>query len=340
MFKINLLAALILLLLVTKGGPAFCASLDSDNARTAKPQLDRSYNTMQDEYKYNDSRMDKIQIQNVLPLIAAKTIGGYEQQRDLSIIHSLIFIAIVIVALCILFTVVMQLKKIKVTGQLIKEKNEELAAINRKLMEHTRINEEHIGFFFKRSFSNISILEKLKRKIEHSIKMKKIDDALEIVTSIQITKEREYLFNALDDIFLKLFPNFVTTFNELLKPEDQIWPQKDQSLNTTLRIFALIRLGIKDDETIAGILDYSVSTIYTYKIRIKAKAIVRGEEFEKRLMDIKFINPENKPETVVHQRKNDFLSIISLLVAKKNFFPPVYINEPEILPAENVRECH
>lgn len=262
--------------------------------------------------EFYGARGHKIDIQNILPLIAGKTIMETERQRDKSIIYSLVFAVIVIVVLCVLFIVFIQLKKIKASEQLINEKNEQLALINMRLMEHTRINEEYIGFFFKRSFSNISMLEKLKRKIEHSIKMRKFDDALDLMASIQISKERQYLYNTLDHIFLKLFPNFVTAFNELLKPEDQIWPQSDLSLNTTLRIFALIRLGIKDDETIAGILDYSVSTIYTYKIRIKAKAIVKGEEFDRRLMDIKFINPENQEVHKTSQQKINYLYLVQL----------------------------
>ena len=240
--------------------------------------------------EFYGARGHKIDIQNVLPLIAGKTIMETERQRDKSLIYTLIFAFIIFIVLCVLYIVNVQLKKVKVSEQLINKKNDQLASINMKLMEHTRINEEYIGFFFKRSFSNISMLEKLKRKMEHSIKTKKFNEALEVVTAIQIGKEREYLYDTLDQIFLKLLPNFVPAFNELLKPEDQIWPQKEQSLNTILRIFALIRLGIKDDETIAGILDYSVSTIYTYKIRIKAKAIVKGDEFDKRITSIKFID--------------------------------------------------
>ncbi|PWG77968.1 DUF6377 domain-containing protein [Pararcticibacter amylolyticus] len=240
--------------------------------------------------EFYSSRSHKIDIQNVLPLIAGKTILETERQRDKSIIYTLIFAVIVVVAVCILFVVFIQLRKIKVNERLINEQKDQLQSSNLKLMEHTRINEEYIGFFFKKSFSYISMLENLKRRVERRIKMKKVDDALEIMSDVQIEREREDLYHTLDQIFLKLLPNFIPAFNELLKPEDQIWPQKEESLNTVLRIFALIRLGIKDDETIAGILDYSVSTIYTYKIRIKAKAIVKGEEFDKRIMNIKFIN--------------------------------------------------
>ncbi len=241
--------------------------------------------------EFYSARSHKIDIQNILPLIAGKTIMETERQRDKSIIYSLIFAVIVVIVVCILFIVFIQLKKIKVSDRLISQQNDQLASINLKLMEHTRINEEYIGFFFKKSFSYISMLENLKRSVERKIKVKKFDDALEITTAVQIGRERQYLYNTLDQIFLKLLPNFIPAFNELLKPEDQIWPEKEESLNTVLRIFALIRLGVKDDETIAGILDYSVSTIYTYKIRTRAKAIIKGEEFDKRIMNIKFITP-------------------------------------------------
>lgn len=59
-----------------------------------------------------------------------------------------------------------------------------------------------------------------------------------------------------------------------------------ESLNTELRIFALIRIGISDHEQIAEILEYSVSTIYNYKTKVKNKSVLPNEEFEKRIMEI------------------------------------------------------
>ena len=75
----------------------------------------------------------------------------------------------------------------------------------------------------------------------------------------------------------------------MLNPEDQIWPKDNEFLNTNLRIFALMRLGIKDNQKIANILENTLSTIYTYKTRIKSKAVVRGDEFDNKIMEIKFV---------------------------------------------------
>jgi DNA-binding NarL/FixJ family response regulator len=80
------------------------------------------------------------------------------------------------------------------------------------------------------------------------------------------------------------------SFNSLLKQEDQIWPEPEETLNATLRIFALMRLGVTEVESIAKILDYSISTVYTYKNRIKSKALIPPDEFEQKLMDVKFID--------------------------------------------------
>jgi DNA-binding NarL/FixJ family response regulator len=87
-------------------------------------------------------------------------------------------------------------------------------------------------------------------------------------------------------VFLRIFPNFVSRFNALFAPEDQIRLKENELLNIDLRIFALIRLGITDNEKIAQILEYSVNTIYAYKTRIKNRSTVPNEEFETRILEI------------------------------------------------------
>ena len=89
-----------------------------------------------------------------------------------------------------------------------------------------------------------------------------------------------------NDSDYKLFPDFVEEFNALLKPEERIVLEDDSRLSTTLRIFALIRLGIEDSSKIAEFLHYSVNTIYNYRAKIKNSAICDREEFEQRVKQI------------------------------------------------------
>jgi DNA-binding NarL/FixJ family response regulator len=83
-----------------------------------------------------------------------------------------------------------------------------------------------------------------------------------------------------------LVPNFIEEFNKLLKPEARMVPDKDELLNTELRLFALIRLGVEDSSKIAEFLHYSVNTIYNYRAKVKNASIISRDDFEKRVKEI------------------------------------------------------
>lgn len=183
-----------------------------------------------------------------------------------------------------------RLKKVRIRESAVQEKYQHLDQINKRLLEDGHIKEEYLGHFFHLISGYISTLEKVKRNTEHKLKIKNYEGLMQLANEIDIKKERAGLFYTFDTIFLKLFPNFIHAFNSLLKPEDQIWPKGGEILNTILRIFALMRLGIKDTQTIANILESTVSTVYTYKNRIKTKAILHGEDFDSKIMEIKFVD--------------------------------------------------
>src|SRR5690606_29840494 len=96
-----------------------------------------------------------------------------------------------------------------------------------------------------------------------------------------------------DSVFLRLFPDFVHQFNKLLDPGDPILPDHEGELNSDLRIYALIRLGVQDNKKISEILNLSVNTIYAYKTRVKNKSVVPDESFLDRVMEIKSVEQSN-----------------------------------------------
>jgi len=249
-----------------------------------------------DDADFYGARLRKIKIGAVLPIVAAKKIILAENEKNKFLIYLLSITVLAVLIALVSFIVFIQLKRLKVKERIIEEKNVLLEKINEKLIEDTHIKEEYIGYFFNVISGYILKLEKLKRNVERKITIKKYDDVLLSVNEINIKKERETLFYTFDHIFLKIFPNFISTFNSLFKKEDQIWPKDNEVLNTDLRIFALMRLGISDVETIANILEYSVNTIYVYKMRIKAKALVPSDEFDHRIMDIKAIEVLSKAQ--------------------------------------------
>ena len=237
--------------------------------------------------EFYGARQRIFQISTILPIVAAEKLSHSEEEKTT---FQIFLVSVTILTLLIIFFSVMlykQLQALKAKEKIIEETNEELARTNEKLVEGTKIKEEYIGYFFDVISGYILKLEKLKRSIDMKLTVKKIDDIGIIINNINIKEEREKLFHTFDSIFLKIFPNFITEFNSLLKNEDQIWPKEHEVLTTDLRIFALIRMGIEDNATIANILEYTEKTIYVYKMRIKAKALIHGDEFEKRIMAIR-----------------------------------------------------
>ena len=85
---------------------------------------------------------------------------------------------------------------------------------------------------------------------------------------------------------ISLIPSCWSWRTEWPSPEQRIHLDDTSRLNTDIRIFALIRLGIDDSSKIAEFLHYSVNTIYNYRARIKNGATCGRDEFEKKVKEI------------------------------------------------------
>jgi hypothetical protein len=242
-----------------------------------------------DQSRHYGNRKQESEVIAVLKIVAAQKVIDSENKKNSFLRFLIIIFALAIISLAyISFLVRSRLKRIKIREAAVQQRNSQLDNLNKKLLEDARIKEAYIGYFFNIISGNILKLEKVKRIIMRNSKTQDYEEILKLAREIDIREERENLFHTFDNIFLKLFPQFIITFNSMLKPEDQIWPKDNEVLNTSLRIFALIRLGIKDNQVIANILETALTTVYTYKTRIRAKAIVPADEFENLLMEVKF----------------------------------------------------
>jgi hypothetical protein len=210
--------------------------------------------------EFYGARQRQFQISTLLPIVAAQQLTYSEKERTRLLMYFVFITALAVVI--VVFTVLLfkQLKKVQAKEKIIEDKNIELEAINGKLQEDTRIKEDYIGYFFNAISGYISRLEKLKHSIDTKLSIKKYDDIQITINNINIKKERETLFYTFDHVFLKIFPNFITSFNALFNEKDQIWPKEHEVLTTDLRIFALMRLGITDVQAIDNILEYSEKT--------------------------------------------------------------------------------
>ncbi|PJJ07313.1 hypothetical protein CLU83_0475 [Flavobacterium sp. 1] len=169
----------------------------------------------------------------------------------------------------------------------ITETNSQLQERNAQLSESNHIKEEYIAHFFSLCSSYINKLENYRVILNKKAALKQFDEIYKMLKSTTLVeKELEELYENFDVIFLNLYPTFVKDFNTLLINEEQIVLKQGELLNTELRIFALIRLGITDSVKIAAFLRYSLSTIYNYRTKARNKAAVSRNDFEETVMKI------------------------------------------------------
>ena len=239
--------------------------------------------------EFYGARQRKVQVSSVLSLIEGERINAVEAQRRLLVQYAIVVTLLGIVLAVLIVVIRRQVKKLQKAQQMITEAHAAQRLINDKLEEANKIKEEYIGYFFSLDSEFFVKLERLKRTLDQKVADRKFEDIRFIVNNIQLKKEKEELLRSFDTVFLRIFPHFVAQFNSLFKEEDQVRLKDNEPLNIDLRIFALIRMGISDNDKIAQILEYSVNTIYAYKTRIKNRSLVPNDEFEARIMDIKSV---------------------------------------------------
>ncbi len=239
--------------------------------------------------EFYGARQRKVQVSSILSLIEGERINGVEAQRRLLIQYAAVVTLLGILLAALIVVIRRQVKKLQKAQQLITEAHATQRLINEKLEEANKIKEEYIGYFFNLDSEFFVKLERLKRTLDQKLADRKFEEIRYIVNNIHLKKEKEDLLRSFDTVFLRIFPHFVARFNALFKEEDQVKLKEDELLNIDLRIFALIRMGISENEKIAQILEYSVNTIYAYKTRIKNRSLVPNDEFDARIMDIKSV---------------------------------------------------
>lgn len=158
----------------------------------------------------------------------------------------------------------------------MEELNKKLIIANKSLHEQNAVKQEYIGFVLLLCSDYISKLDEYRKNIRRKIKARKFEELNEAIeTPILLQKEVKDFHKNFDAIFLHVFPTFVDDFNALLQPGHRFTLKEANALNTDLRIFALMHLGIVDSGKIADFLHISVQTVYNSRLRTRDKAISR-----------------------------------------------------------------
>ncbi len=246
---------------------------------------------MNDAYFFN-ARHRKVEASDILPIIEASRFEIMQQQQ------SKLFIALLFVtflSLCVLtamYFILKQMKQLKKARRLIQKQNVDLKEVNKRLKDGNRIKDEYIGYFFSLNSAFMDEFDSFRRLVTRKLAGKQYNELLQIVKQDDSQKNRENKFVSFDSIFLKLFPDFMEHFNALFPEQEQIVLPSPVTLNTELRIFALIRLGVTDSDHIAKFLNYSVNTINTYKSKVKNRSIIPNNLFEQKIMEIESVKSD------------------------------------------------
>ena len=192
-------------------------------------------------------------------------------------------------------------KALKDSNNELKDSNNELKDSNKALrnsndeLENTNAKRELMAnAFIMLCYQYIERLESQRKLVIRKIRANQQNELLSILSSSKLsTEENQNFLSQFDKIFLSLYPSFVNELNSLLIPEAQIELKEDNKLTPSLRVAALVRLGVTESPKIAGILSYSLQTIYNYRSTLKNSAIDK-ENFEENLQKLCSVYPKSK----------------------------------------------
>ena len=248
-----------------------------------------------------NARLRKLEILEIFPIIndayQQKTEKQQEQMKwTLASISMLSFFLLLAI-----FYVYKQMKKVAAArrevidaNKRLKELNDELHLSNAQLKEanhsiaeNSYLKEEYIGRYMDQCSVYLEKMDNYRRSLGKIAATGNVEELYKNIKSSKfIEGELKEFYTNFDNTFLQLFPTFVEDFNALLADDEQISLKAGERMNTELRIFALIRLGITDSVKIAQFLRYSVTTIYNYRTKVRNKAAGDRDLLEQEVMTI------------------------------------------------------
>ena len=259
--------------------------------------IDRAYRYMRvavDDANFYGTRLRNIQASYIVPkILTAYQTKQERNHRNMTwLLGAISLIALLLVALVI--TIYQLLKRYRRLNAQKKEINEQLRQANSRLndtigqlnesnallQDREKLKEEYIARFLALSSKFIDRGEEQRKALYRLYRDRKTEDLARELRSTHSGSENAQLFyENFDNAFLNIYPRFVDEVNKLLQEDGKIEVKPGKRLTTEARVLALLRIGITDNQSIAAILRASLTTIYTYRSKLKARALDR-DNFE------------------------------------------------------------
>lgn len=241
----------------------------------ARGDTERAYECLSVALAYAvecNAAMRMLQTSEALPVIEA----AHRDTVALSRRRLNIVIGVMALSLLAVLTMLVKLRK----------KMRQMSQLQEVLAGANRVKEMYMSQFLNLCTTYMSKLNQFCKIASRKISTGHVDDLYKLTNSGRFVEEqsREF-YDTFDKAFLHIYPDFVDEVNRLLKPDERIELKEDEVLNTDLRILAFMRLGVEESTRIAQVLNYSVHTIYSYRNRLRNRAVDR-ENFEADVMKI------------------------------------------------------
>lgn len=269
----------------------------------AEGEVQRSYvylNTALDDALKCKARMRTFEVSEILPVVVESYDYQINKQKHISEVFSIVLFILLVLILAGFVYVYVQMRrmaalrkhtavvneKLRKAMQEIRNSNQKLGTFNSRLKESNLIKEEYITQYMEFCVAYMSNMDTLHKKIGKCLQMGSLKDLRDFSDDFSMKTEWKNFYATFDSTFLHLFPDFIERFNDLLQDDAKIKLVDQGKLNTDLRVYALIRLGITDSVKIAHFLRFSVTTIYNVRTKLRNGAVCPREEFENRVMEI------------------------------------------------------
>ena len=176
-------------------------------------------------------------------------------------------------------------EKVKEENSLLHNENEKLSRTSMLLRDSNKLKDAYLGKLLESNSELTNMFEEFAVKADQKLKKSQYEQVQKSIKDLQKNFSKKEQLDRFDELFMSLFPTFIVDFNALLQTEYRKQEEGQTLLNPSMRIFALIRLGITNNQQIARILNYSYNTILNYRVRMRAMAI-NAENFEQDVMKI------------------------------------------------------
>jgi hypothetical protein len=252
--------------------------------------------SMDDAVAYNN-RLRIFEIATKMPVILKTYQDKVNRQNNIQKLAlgfiTLLLLGLISAIICIIRQnkqLTLKRKELSESNCKLIQLNGQLHTLNGQLIGTNRQREGLAKLYIDICAKYIDRLNRYQILVKRKIKANQVNELLTTISSSRLSEEDAAAFmNRFDKAFLDLYPTFVAELNMLLQPCFKIAMDTSRTMSTELRIFALIRLGVKDSSEIAALLFYSPQTIYNYRSAVKNKAICR-DTFENDVMNLCITN--------------------------------------------------